>query len=131
MLTQEVQDMASMRPPAMAWVSIADRGDSPKLLDYPHPKGFVSDVVGGFDSTVTPCQAQEEDVILANHYCNCSESFSAVQKAPLANHLGGISFRDFVPMPHISFNTTNASLVLQVYSSRKLATIKSVVCRRG
>ncbi|KAK4555405.1 hypothetical protein LTR86_007702 [Recurvomyces mirabilis] len=116
-LTQQVQDMQSMHPPAMAWVSIADRGDSPKPLDYPHPEGFVSDIAGGFDSTMTPCQAQTKETILAEHYCNCSESFSGVQKAPLANHVGGISYRDFIPSTQISFNTTNASLVLQVFSS--------------
>ncbi|KAK3670717.1 hypothetical protein LTR78_009409 [Recurvomyces mirabilis] len=96
-LTQQVQDMQSMRPLAMALVSIADRGDSPKLLYHPYPKGFVSDIAGGFDSIMTPCQAQTEEIILAEHYCNCSESLSGVQKAPLANHVGGISYRDFIP----------------------------------
>jgi hypothetical protein len=118
-LTQQVQDMATIAPPAVAWISIKDRGDSPNLLTWPYPKGFVSDLVGGFDTYVTTCQSLSEELILANHYCNCSEMFSEVLQAPLANHVGGIQYRDFQPAPFISLNTTNSSLVLQIFSDRK------------
>ena len=109
----------------MAWITINDRHDSANLLDYPPPKGFVSDVVGGFDLFVQSCFEQSEEEILADHYCNCSEMFSPVMKSSLANHNTGIAYRNFVPSPAIALNTTNASLVLQVFTDRELPTIDS------
>lgn len=122
-LSQEVQDMLAIQPPALAWISIKDRHDSANLLEYPHPKGFVSDVVGGFDTYVQNCANQSNEVILANHYCNCSEMFSDILEAPLPNHEYGIAYRYFLPTQDILFNTTNASLVLQVYSDRMSHTV--------
>jgi hypothetical protein len=112
--------MESIPPPAIAWISIMERRESANLLDYPHPKGFVSDVVGGFESYVQNCADQSNEAILADHYCNCSEMFSDVLKAPLPNHTKGLAYRYFVPSKDIMFNTTNATLVLQVFSNRKL-----------
>ena len=118
-LGQDIQDMVAIPPPAIAWISIKDRHDSANLLDYPHPKGFVSDVVGGFDTYVQNCADQSNEAILANHYCNCSEMFSDILEAPLSKHKSGIAYRYFIPSKHIMFNTTNATLVLQVYSNRE------------
>jgi hypothetical protein len=118
-LSQDIQDMEAIPPPAIAWISIKDRKDSANLLDYPHSKGFVSDVVGGFDSYVPNCANQSNEMILANHYCNCSEMFSSILEAPLSNHKKGITYRYFLPSKDIMFNTTNATFVLQVFSNRK------------
>lgn len=115
-LRQEVQDLEVVNPPAIAWITINDRGDVAHFLDYPYPKGFMSDITGGFDANMTDCNTLPQDEILANHYCNCSEMFSPITDAPLANHKGGITYRSFSPEPEIIMNSTNATLVLQVYS---------------
>jgi len=117
-LHQQVEHLQSIQPPALAWITIQDRHDFAQLLEWPR-KGFVSDVAGGFDTYVQNCSSQSEEEILASHYCNCTEMFSPLLSAPLVGHAGGVVYRTFLPAPNIRFNTTDASLVLQVYSNRK------------
>ncbi|CAK3875585.1 Hypothetical predicted protein [Lecanosticta acicola] len=122
-LRQEVQDMEQMPLPAVAWISIMERYDSAQLLNYPHPKGILTDITGGWDDTLTPCLDQDVEHILGNHYCNCSDMFTGVMRAPLPNHTGGVSYQVFLPSPEMVVNTTNATVALQVFSSHNTSTV--------
>ncbi|KXT05320.1 hypothetical protein AC578_11053 [Pseudocercospora eumusae] len=117
-LTQAVQDKENVRLPAVAFVSINLRSDFyriAQLYDHPPPKAFLTDITGKFRPGVPQCASQTSDEILASHYCNCTEMFSKVLEQPPPAYVEGFSYQTFTPVANIAVNSTNTSLVLQVF----------------
>lgn len=122
-LTLQVEDQAEFQFPNVGILQIMDRHDSPKLRNTSTGmKCFVTDYDGGFGDNVPNCRKQSQDVILGQHYCNCTDMWhQSLITSPLNAHVDGITYRLFEPTSMLKLNATTTTLVLQIYFVCKFA----------